>query len=300
MAKSLNFGEKFREKIEAVEETLRRYFPKRKGYAQRVIEAAFYSIDAGGKRLRPVLCLESCEVVGGDWRDVLLFAAGIECLHTYSLIHDDLPAMDDDDFRRGKPSCHKAFDEATAILAGDGLQALAFELFSHPDLTKRISRTRLLKSIYTVAKAVGFGGMVGGQMVDLLMEGKPGNRKVLQWIHTHKTVKLIEASVVCGAVLGGGKVEQVKMLRRYGKNIGLAFQIVDDLLDVIGDEKNLGKKVGSDEKRGKLTYPSLVGIENTKKLAEAYIEEALKSIEPFGKRADSLRFIAEFVLNRVY
>jgi len=295
-----NFTEYFKEKIEAVEETLIQFFPKSEGYAKRVIEAAKYSVHAGGKRLRPILCLVSCEIVGGDWRDVLLFAAGIECIHTYSLIHDDLPAMDDDDFRRGKPSCHKAFDEATAILAGDGLQALAFEFFTHPSQVKRVSKTRLIKAIYKIAKAIGFEGMVGGQMADLLMEGQEGNTKILKWIHTHKTVKLIEASVVSGALLGGGDVKQVKALTSYGRHLGLAFQIVDDLLDVIGDEKKLGKRVGSDQKKQKLTYPSLVGLEKTRQLAEESIKRAISALSYFGSEAEPLRLLANFVLNRVY
>ena len=295
-----NFAEYFKEKIEAVEETLKRYFPQANGYATRVIEAAKYSIEAGGKRLRPILCLVGCEVVGGDWRDVLLFAAGIECIHTYSLIHDDLPAMDDDDFRRGKPSCHKAFDEATAILAGDGLQALAFEFFTHPSQVKRVSKARLIKAIYKISRAIGFEGMVGGQMADLLMEGKIGSIKALKWIHSHKTVCLIEASVVSGALLGGGDVKQIKALSSYGKHLGLAFQIVDDLLDVIGDEKKLGKRVGSDQKKQKLTYPALVGLEKTRELAEESIKKALESLSSFGEKAEPLRLLANFVLNRVY
>lgn len=300
MGKGFNFVREFKDKLDAIEETLDRYFPKARGYGARVIEASRYSLSAGGKRLRPILCLVSCEVVGGNWKDILLFAAGIECVHTYSLIHDDLPAMDDDDYRRGKPSCHKAFDEATAILAGDGLQALAFEFFTHPDMLKRVSKTRLLKSIYIVARAIGLEGMVGGQMVDLLMEGKPGNQRVLRWIHTHKTVKLIEASVVTGGLLGGGKVKEINALRRFGKNLGLAFQIVDDLLDVIGDEKKMGKRVGSDERKHKLTYPALIGIQKTKELAETYTKRAIDALKIFEKRAEPLKNIAEFVLTRVY
>ncbi len=289
-----------KERKERVEEVLFRYFPEEKGYGARVVEAARYSLSAGGKRIRPVLCLAGCEVVGGNWEDILLFAAGIECIHTYSLIHDDLPAMDDDDYRRGKPSCHKAFDEATAILAGDGLQAVAFEFFTHPDLVKKVSKTRLLKAIYIISKAVGFSGMVGGQMADLLMEGKKGGVKALKWIHLHKTTRLIEASVVSGALLGGGKAGEIKVLSTYGKNLGLAFQIVDDLLDIIGDEKKLGKKTFSDIKKQKLTYPSLLGLAKTKELAENYINKAISTISIFGEKAEPLKAIAEFVLNRVF
>jgi geranylgeranyl diphosphate synthase type II len=289
-----------KERKEKVEKTLEKYFPEESGYGKRVIAAANYSLSAGGKRIRPILCLAACEVVGGNWEDILLFAAGIECIHTYSLIHDDLPAMDDDDLRRGKPTCHKAFDEATAILAGDGLQALAFEFFTHPDQVKKVNKTRLLKAIYHISQAIGLEGMVGGQMADLLMEGKKGNLKILKWIHFHKTMRLIEASVVSGALLGGGKTREIKALSSYGKNLGLAFQIVDDLLDIVGDEKKLGKKTFSDVKKQKLTYPALVGLEKTKELAKSYIEKAIKSLEIFGNRSQALKEIAYFILNRVY
>lgn len=289
-----------KERGKRVEEVLEKYFPKEGNYGDRVVSAGKYSLFAGGKRIRPILCLASCEVVGGDWEKILLFAAGIECIHTYSLIHDDLPCMDDDDFRRGKPSCHKAFDEATAILAGDGLQSLAFQFFTHPDLIKHVNKTRLLKAIYIISKAIGFEGMVAGQMVDLLMEGKKGNVQILKWIHLNKTVRLILASVLSGAILGSAKSKEIKALSSYGKNLGFAFQIVDDLLDILGDEKKLGKKTFSDIKKQKLTYPSLLGIEKTKELAEKYTEKAVSALKIFGERAQPLKAIAEFVLHRVH
>jgi len=208
--------------------------------------------------------------------------------------------MDDDDLRRGKPSCHKAFDEATCVLAGDGLQAFAFELFTHPKQVRNTTKGRLIKAIRIIAKAIGFEGMVGGQMVDILMEGKKGNLKILKWIHLHKTAKLIEASVVCGAILGGGNSKQIKSLSKFGKFLGLAFQIVDDILDVIGDEKKLGKKTNSDLKKDKITYPKIVGLEESKKLAATYTEEAIKALEPFGKKAEFLKELTYYLLNRVY
>ncbi len=289
-----------KERGNKVEEILEKYFPKEGNYGERVISAGKYSLFAGGKRIRPILCLAGCEVVGGDWEKILLFSAGIECLHTYSLIHDDLPCMDDDDFRRGKPSCHKAFDEATAVLAGDGLQALAFQFFTHPDLVKNVSKARLLKAIHLISKAVGFEGMVGGQMVDLLMEGKKGNSRILKWIHLNKTVRLIEASVVSGAILGGAKAKEIKALSSYGKNLGFAFQIIDDLLDIVGDEKKLGKKTFSDVKKQKLTYPALFGIEKTRECAERYTKKAISALEIFGEKAQPLKAIAEFILYRVH
>lgn len=289
-----------KERGKKIEETLEKYFPKEGDYGERVISAGKYSLFAGGKRIRPILCLAGCEVVGGNWENILLFAAGIECIHTYSLIHDDLPCMDDDDFRRGKPSCHKAYDEATAILAGDGLQALAFQFFTHPDLVKYVNKTKLLKAIHIISKAIGFEGMVAGQMVDLLMEGKKGEAKILKWIHLNKTVRLIEASVLSGAILGGASAKELKALSSYGKNLGFAFQIVDDLLDILGDEKNLGKRTLSDIKKQKLTYPSLFGIEKTKELAEKYTKKAISALEIFKERAYPLKAIAEFVLHRVH
>lgn len=289
-----------KEKREKINLVLDRYFPKLQGYGKRVIEAARYSLFAGGKRIRPVLCMAGAEIVEGKDEDVILFAAGLECLHTYSLIHDDLPVMDDDDFRRGKPTCHKVFDEATAILAGDGLQALAFSFFTHPDQVKKVDSNRLIKAIHLVSEAVGLKGMVGGQMADLIMEGRKGNLHILKWIHTHKTVKFIEASVVSGALLGGGNKEELKALSEYGKNLGIVFQMVDDLLDVVGDEKILGKKTMSDAKKKKLTYPSLVGIEKTKELAEAYTKRAISALDRFKERGNTLRYLAEFLLTRIY
>lgn len=298
--KNFDFFAYLKRKAEKVEKVLTEFFPQPKGYGGRVVEAASYSLSAGGKRIRPVLCLASCEVVGGRDEDVLFFAAGIECIHTYSLIHDDLPAMDDDDFRRGKPSCHKAYDEATAILAGDGLQSLAFWFFTHPEQVKRVSKSALLKAIHLISQAIGFEGMVGGQMADLLMEGKKAGLKILKWIHLHKTVKLIEASVLAGALLAKAKKKELQALKSYAKHLGMAFQIVDDLLDVIGDEKKLGKKTLSDVKKQKLTYPSVLGLEKTRELAEIHTQKAISALEPFGEKAIPLRAMAEFVLKRVY
>ncbi len=284
---------------EEVEKVLKSYLPDGE-YGKRVVEAAEYSLFAGGKRLRPALCFAGCEAVGGKRQQVVFFAAGIECLHTYSLIHDDLPCMDDDDLRRGKPSCHKAFDEATAVLAGDGLQAFAFELFTHPIQVKNTTNSRLIKAIRMVAKAVGFEGMVGGQMADLLMEGKKGGIRILKWIHLHKTVRLIEASVVCGGILAGANAIQIKALSKYGKNLGLAFQVIDDILDITGDEKKLGKKIHSDLKKGKLTYPALVGLKKSKELAQKYTDKAVSSLEPLGEKGKFLKELAYFLLTRAF
>lgn len=288
------------EKRELIEQWIDKNFPKKAGYGKRVIEASLYSLKAGGKRIRPILCLMGYELYKNDSTEILPFACGLECIHTYSLIHDDLPCMDDDDIRRGKPSCHRAFDEATAILAGDGLLTLAFEWFTHPALRKRISPEALLQAIHLVSRAVGLKGMVGGQMADLLAEGKKGTLRKLSWIHTHKTVLFLEASLISGALLAEAPKGEIRVLSEFGKKLGLLFQVIDDLLDIIGDEKTLGKPVKSDLKKKKLTYPSLFGVEKTKELAEKLSEEALQTLDRLPNRDCSLlRELTIFLLNRV-
>ncbi len=286
------------EKKNKIDETLKGLLPQNKGYGSRVLEAASYSLFNGGKRLRPILCLMGYELSGKNSDAILIFAAGIECIHTYSLIHDDLPCMDDDDFRRGKPSCHKAFDEATAILAGDGLQAFAYECFTHKKILRHVKPENLIKAINLIARATGFQGMVGGQMGDLLAEGKKGSSRMLKWIHRHKTVALIEASLLSGAILADLPPCELKELSKFGKRLGLLFQITDDLLDLIGDEALLGKPVKSDLKKKKLTYPSLYGIEKTKQIAKELAEETVKTLSSFGERAFLLRDLTLYILNR--
>lgn len=287
------------EKKNKIDETLKSLLPKNQGYGVRVLEAASYSLFNGGKRLRPILCLMGYELFGKNSDEILFFAVGLECIHTYSLIHDDLPCMDDDDFRRGKPSCHRAFDEATAILAGDGLQAFAYECFTHKSILKYVKPRNLIKAINLIAKATGFQGMVAGQMADLLAEGKKGNSRLLKWIHRHKTVALLEASLLTGAILAGQPKRELKILSKFGKNLGLLFQITDDLLDLLGDESLLGKPVKSDLKKKKLTYPSLYGIEKTKLLAKELAKKTVNFLAPFGNRASFLRDLTFFILNRV-
>ncbi len=265
----------------------------------RVISAMRYSVMAGGKRLRPILCMLGAEAVGRRGEDFLIFACGIECLHTYSLIHDDLPAMDDDDLRRGKPTCHKAFDEATAILAGDGLQALAFELFTHPELLKVTRAEAVVHAVRTIAEAVGIRGMVVGQMADILAEGKEEvSYEEIKYIHENKTAKFIAASVASGAILAEAPPQKVEALKNYGLNLGIAFQIVDDILDVVGEEEKMGKRTRSDERKKKATFVSVVGLERARKEAKEYIEKALSFLSEFRHEADRLRDIAEFVLSR--
>lgn len=266
------------------------------GMAPELLTASMeYSLMAGGKRLRPVLCLAWTELVGGRSEEVLGFACAIECIHTYSLIHDDLPAMDNDDLRRGKPSNHKQFDEATAILAGDGLLTEAFTLAASLDLPSE----RIIRAILHLSKAAGPRGMVGGQVLDMGLTGQSATLPQLREMHAKKTGALIESSCVTGAILGGGGDEALDRASAYGRALGLAFQVTDDILDVVGDEAALGKPVGSDEAQGKSTYPALLGIERSQAMATESVEQALESLAGFTHpKAEFLRAIARYILDR--
>ncbi len=298
MGLSADFFERLNRWQAVVNEGLARFVPKLSGQASRLTEAMHYSLMAGGKRLRPILVFAGAEAVGGDPEKLLPVACAIECIHTYSLIHDDLPAMDNDDFRRGKPTCHKAFDEATAILAGDALLTHAFRLLAHEELEKTFPPERLFRLWRLISEAAGLYGMVAGQMADLLAEGKPVSPEELYFIHHHKTAALIRASVLAGAILAGAEARKEKNLSDYGWKIGHAFQIVDDILDLVGDEKTLGKPVGSDLAKKKATYPALFGLEGAYEKARHLLTEALESLSSFGSEADFLRDIAYYVLER--
>ncbi|RLD98967.1 MAG: hypothetical protein DRI91_01925 [Aquificota bacterium] len=284
-----------------VEEYLDLWVPSEETPPSRLHRAVRYSLFAGGKRIRPVLALVAAEVVGGEDVQALPVACGIEMIHTYSLIHDDLPAMDDDDFRRGKPTCHRIFGEALAILAGDALLTMAFQVMGDLSLyPPGVEPIRVLKAVKEVALAAGPLGMVGGQVVDLEMEGKAHQREAeeaLEWIHTHKTARMIEVSLKAGALVAGGEGE-VDVLEAYGRCIGLAFQVVDDILGCQGDREKLGKPVGRDVERGKLTYPALYGIEASLKRARDLVEEALDLLRPLGERAWFLRELGRYVVER--
>jgi geranylgeranyl diphosphate synthase type II len=266
--------------------------------SSRIADAMRYSVMAGGKRLRPVLCLSAAEAVGGRSEDALITAVALELIHTYSLIHDDLPAMDDDALRRGKPTCHVAFDEATAILTGDALLTLAFQLLASQEGTAGVPADRRLQVIHAVAAAAGYEGMIGGQMADIASEGNRIALSELEQLHLMKTGALINAAVITGAILGGGTSEQVRHLDRYAQNIGLAFQITDDILNVKGDPALLGKSVGTDKEKKKSTYPALLGLEKSRKLAAERIKEALQTLEYFDKKGDPLRAVAQYIIDR--
>ena len=263
-----------------------------------IFEIMRYSLFAGGKRLRPVLCVAGCEAVGGNPEFILPAACALECIHSYSLIHDDLPAMDDDDLRRGMPTNHKVYGEAAAILAGDGLQALAFELMANQQMGAKVSPERHVRAIRMVADAAGATGMVGGQLLDIRANGRVSDMAHLEEIHRRKTGALLRVSVCLGGLLGGGDEAQMEALRLYGEKIGLAFQIVDDILDVEGDEALMGKPTGSDEGLNKATYPALYGMEKSKGLARSTCEEALGALEIFPNKAPELESLAHFIILR--
>ena len=291
-----------KEKKGIIDEALDRYLPGEENYPPVIFKAIRYSLFAGGKRIRPILCLASAEAVGGgseeSLQSILPVACALEFIHTYSLIHDDLPAMDNDDYRRGKPTNHKVFGEDIAILAGDALLTAAFHLMSRWDLMGDVLPENLLAVIHDITEAAGYSGMVGGQVVDLQSEGKEGDLETLRYIHSRKTGAMITASVRAGALLAGAGKNELHALSEYGRHIGLAFQIADDILNVEGDRELLGKGTGSDASRGKITFPALMGIPASRKEARRLVEQALTAIADFDHRACPLREIARYVISR--
>ena len=281
-----------------VEASLDAWLPALDSYPPTLMDAMRYSVFAGGKRLRPILLLAATEAVGGDTTAVLPAACALEFIHTYSMIHDDLPAMDDDAYRRGKLTNHKVYGEAMAILAGDALLTQAFEVLSSPALTACFAAPLLLQVTYRLARAAGSVGMVGGQVADILSEGQHVALDVLEYIHRHKTAALIEAAAVMGALLGGGTPAQVQALETYGHTVGWAFQITDDILDIEGDATLLGKEVGRDVQHDKVTYPALLGVEASRQRAVELMQQGLSALVPFDQRAERLRQIATYIVMR--
>ena len=286
------------ERVRLVDSTLDRFLPGVDSLPTRLHAAMRYSVFAGGKRIRPILMLAACEAVGGEIKNVLPAACAIEMVHSYSLIHDDLPAMDDDDFRRGNPTNHKVYGEATAILAGDGLLTEAFILLSNKNIWGDIPAEQYLKVINIIAKRSGSCGMVGGQVVDMEAEKNPVDLTTLEYIHTHKTGALILAAIEVGALLGGASAEQSRALHSYGEAAGLAFQVADDILDIVADPSLLGKDVGSDQQRGKATYPALLGLDGARQRANELREMALSALDMFDDSARPLREIATYIVDR--
>ena len=277
------------EKGTKTERALVAYLDTWQGVPDALCEAVRYSLFAGGKRLRPALALGAAEVVSGDDEAALPAACALEMIHTYSLIHDDLPAMDDDDLRRGKPALHKVYGDALAILAGDALLTMAFDV---------LARTNDPQVVQEIAQAAGAAGMVGGQVIDLESEGKPIQFETLRRMHACKTGALIRASVRSGAMLARARPEELDALTRFAEHIGLAFQITDDLLDITGTEQVLGKPIGSAAARKKATYPALVGLNRARELAQKAAEDAIAALAPFGVEADLFRALARFTVER--
>jgi len=278
------------------DQALERLLPPATQFPTSIHQAMRHSVFAGGKRLRPILCMEAARVVAGRLPPgVEDLGSALEMLHTYSLIHDDLPALDNDDLRRGRPTCHKVFGEAIAILAGDGLQTYAYEVLAQ----LQCSGDARVAIIREIAHATGtVDGMIGGQVMDLEAEHQHADAKTLEYIHRSKTGALLTASVVTGGMYAGGDSAQVQSLRDFGMNIGLAFQIVDDVLDVTQTSEQLGKTAGKDTATEKSTYPSLFGIEESIKKADELIDKANAALDPFGERAGNLREIAAFLVER--
>ncbi|HIE52105.1 MAG TPA: polyprenyl synthetase family protein [Armatimonadetes bacterium] len=294
----MNFPAHWQARREWIDRALDEYLPPAEAPPTRLHQAMRYSVLGGGKRLRPMLVLDSVAAVGGEPEKALLTACAFECVHTYSLIHDDLPCMDDDDFRRGRPSCHRAFDEATALLAGDALLTLGFQLAAQNAEVKGVSPERVVRVVAELSTAAGATGMVGGQVMDLEAEHREPDAALVEAIHLRKTTALIRAAVRCGAILGGATEKQLEALTQYGKLIGLAFQIMDDVLDIIGDEKTLGKPVGRDQERAKVTYPYVFGLEQSQARAQELIAQAQDALSAFGSEADPLRALATFIVQR--
>lgn len=282
---------------EAVNKALDRFLPPANKDPQTLHKAMRYSLFAGGKRIRPALCLAAAECCGGSWENAMPLACAIECIHTYSLIHDDLPAMDNDDFRRGRPTCHKVFGEAIAILAGDALLTIAFEILSKaPDSNRYSTRDYLI----ALTHAAGSLNLVGGQVGDLEAEGKQIPPSQLRKIHLRKTSALLSCSLTLGAMSAGATDHELRLLGEFGKKVGLAFQVIDDILDVTQPSEVLGKTAGKDIKDQKATYPSIIGLEKSRKLARQLTNSAMRVLEPLANRARILRGIAQYLLVREY
>lgn len=285
-------------KVEIVEKALKDNFIRNENRQKLIYDAMEYSLFAGGKRLRSVIMLGVNEIFSRDYKSVLPFACAMEMIHTYSLIHDDLPSMDNDDYRRGKLSNHKKFGEAAAILAGDGLLNMAFEVMSRESLKLDTDKELLLKAISIIAESSGSEGMIGGQIVDMFCEESINDISDLEYLQRHKTGAIIKSSAAVGALLGGASETEIKTIEKFADNLGLAFQIQDDILDVEGSAEKLGKPVGSDESNNKKTYVSMLGLEEAKKLQKKLTNEAIGALGIFGEKSEMLIELCKYLLVR--
>lgn len=294
----MNLDDYIAERVTQIDAELDRYLPAGERLPASLHQAMRYSIFAGGKRIRPLLMIAACEAVGGKMTNVLPAACAMEMIHTYSLIHDDLPAMDNDDYRRGRLTNHKIFGEAIAILAGDALLTQAFIVLATVDPGENISPAERLRVLKIIAAAAGSLGMVGGQVVDMESETKSVELPIVEYIHTHKTGALILASLQVGAIIGGANSQAFAALTRYGECAGLAFQIADDILDIVGEQSLLGKDVGSDVHRGKATYPALLGLAESRRRAEELRDLAIDALAALGTESEPLRALVSFIVDR--
>ena len=281
-----------------VDRELARIFDSRPGIPPKLMEAMKYSVFAGGKRLRPALVIASAEAVGGNRKAALPTSAAFELIHTYTLVHDDLPAMDNDDLRRGVPTSHKKFGEATAILAGDGLLTLAFEAIAEEVPGAKVGGDILARVVSTVARAVGAAGTVGGQQLDMEYEGRQADAAILERIHALKTGAMITAAVQSGGLLGGAGEAELDALTEYGDKVGLAFQVFDDILDVVSDAKSMGKNVGGDARKKKTTYPAIMGLEESVKFGNRLIKEGTQALSAIKGNTEHLMELAVYVAKR--
>lgn len=280
-----------------IERALDRYLPREKARPATIHRAMRYSLFAGGKRLRPILCLSAAEACGGSMEAALPLACAMECIHTYSLVHDDLPSMDNDDFRRGRPTCHKVFGDGIAVLAGDALLTVAFEIIAHATPTRRYSMPVLLRE---VAVAAGSRKLIAGQVADLEAEGKKSNRADLRYIHENKTAAILTTSARLGAMSANADAKMLSAITRFGRALGLAFQVIDDILDVTQTTEKLGKSAGKDAAAQKATYPAVIGLEKSRAEAKRLTRNAHDALSLFGEKARTLRELANYLLEREY
>jgi len=281
----------------SVDRALDRFLPKQDVPPATIHQAMRYSLFAGGKRLRPILCLAAAEACGGKISDALPLASAMECIHTYSLVHDDLPSMDNDDFRRGRATCHKVFGEGIAILAGDGLLTIAFEIAARAKPTRRYSMTQIIREI---ASAAGSRKLIAGQVADLEAEGQPANRSLVRYIHENKTAAMLTTSVRLGAMSADAEAKKLRAVTKFGRSLGLAFQVIDDILDVTQTSEKLGKSAGKDVAAHKATYPAVIGLEASRAEARLLTNAAHRALSSFGHEAERLREIADYLLEREY
>ncbi len=288
------------DKVKFIDAHLERLLPPKEQYPPVIHESMHYSVFAGGKRLRPVLTVATGEMLGANQDDLIPFACAVELIHCYSLVHDDLPALDNDDLRRGKPTNHKVFGEANAILAGDALLNRAYEIMLEHGLKGNLDSGIYLRAAREISNAIGTGGMIGGQVVDLQVEGQEIEEDILLYIHNNKTGALLKACVKSGAVLAKAQESDIKRMERFAEHVGLGFQIVDDILDVTSTQEKLGKETGKDEVIEKATFPRIYGLNESRKKAEKMLQKALDELNCYDESADILRELARYLINRDY